>query len=59
MSPIGDVVAPLTDADLAVANELTQATLGQAGVTGKDRVVVALNSDGDLAGAHLAEAAPR
>ena len=57
MSPSADVVAPVPEADRSAALELTQATLVQAGITPKDRVVVALNSDGDLAGAHLAEAA--
>jgi hypothetical protein len=52
-----DVVVPFTAADRATQAELTAAALSGAGVGARDRVVVALNSDGDLTGARIAEAA--
>lgn len=57
VAPSADLVVPFTAADRAAQAELTAAALSGAGVGSGDRVVVALNSDGDLAGARLAEAA--
>ncbi|MCD0453630.1 hypothetical protein LO762_31260 [Actinocorallia sp. API 0066] len=57
VSPDADVVAPLSAQDRAAALELTAATLKAAGVGAGDRVVVALNNDGELQGSSLAEAA--
>jgi hypothetical protein len=57
ISPDGDVVAPLAPADLAAAQELAAATLTAAGLGADDRVVVALNNDGELSGALIAQAA--
>ena len=53
ISPLGDTAVPLGPDAL----ELAGATLAQAGLAAADRVVVALNNDGDLAGALLAQAA--
>jgi len=57
VDPVATGVLPLSVDELAAARGLTAETLRSAGVTGGDRVVIALNSDGDLAGALLAEAA--
>jgi hypothetical protein len=57
ISPDGDVVAPLASADLPAARELAAATLAAAGLGPDDRVVVALNNDGELSGALIAQAA--
>ena len=57
VTPAADIVVPLADADRAAQAELTAAALSGAGVGAGDRVVVALNSDGDLTGARIAEAA--
>lgn len=54
VSSEGDVVAPL---DAAAAQELTAETLRAAGLGPSDRVVVALNNDGELTGALVAQAA--
>ncbi|MGW3472427.1 hypothetical protein ACWDKQ_29060 [Saccharopolyspora sp. NPDC000995] len=56
-SPTADAVVPLSPEDAAAALRLTAETLTAAGVDQRDRVVVALNNDGDLAGARIAEAA--
>jgi hypothetical protein len=57
VAPTADVVIPFTAADRAAQAELTAAALSRAGLGERDRVVVALNSDGDLTGARIAEAA--
>ena len=57
VSPEADVVASLEDTDRAAALDTAAATLAAAGVTGDDRVVVALNNDGELTGALIARAA--
>ncbi|GAB3673993.1 hypothetical protein GCM10027589_43950 [Actinocorallia lasiicapitis] len=57
VSPDAEVVAPLSPADRAAALELTAETLKAAGLTAADRVVVALNSEGELQGSSIAEAA--
>jgi phenylacetate-CoA ligase len=57
ISPEADVVAPLAEADRTAALELAAATLTAAGLGADDRVVVALNSDGELNGALIAQAA--
>lgn len=57
VDPTATTALPLSAEDLAAARALTVETLRAAGVQGSDRVVVALNNDGDLAGAMLAEAA--
>lgn len=57
ISSESDVAAPLTAADRVAARELTAATLTAAGVGSADRVVVALNNDGELTGTLVAEAA--
>ncbi|MGW7691343.1 hypothetical protein ACWGMA_21130 [Streptomyces asiaticus] len=56
-SPDGDTVVPFGGTDLTEALGLTREALTAAGVTGGDRVVVALNNDGDLGGALIAQAA--
>ncbi|MEU6419592.1 hypothetical protein [Streptomyces spiralis] len=56
-SPVGDAVVPFSGADLSAALDLTRATLAAAGLSDDDRVVVSLNSDGDLGGALIAQAA--
>lgn len=56
-SPTADTVVPLPPRAREEAARLTTSTLAGAGLTPGDRVVVALNSDGDLAGARVAEAA--
>ncbi|WP_238008338.1 hypothetical protein KZZ52_23575 [Dactylosporangium sp. AC04546] len=56
LSPAADVAVPLSSADLAATVELSRETFAAAGITATDRVVVALNSDGDLAGAVLTQA---
>jgi hypothetical protein len=57
VSSDGEVVAPLAAADLDAARSLTASTLTAAGLGASDRVVVALNNDGELTGALIAEAA--
>lgn len=57
VSPDSEVVAPLAPADRATALELTAETLKAAGLSASDRVVVALNNDGELSGSSIAEAA--
>ncbi|MGH3391255.1 MAG: hypothetical protein ACRDOO_20500 [Actinomadura sp.] len=57
VSPEADVVAPLAAADRTAAVELAASTLAAAGLGSGDRVVVALNNDGELGGALLAQAA--
>ncbi|MFG1999506.1 hypothetical protein ACGFNU_10210 [Spirillospora sp. NPDC048911] len=57
VSPEGDLVAPLAAADRAAALELAAATLRAAGIGESDRVVVALNNDGEPAGSLIAAAA--
>jgi phenylacetate-CoA ligase len=57
VAPAADVVFPFTAPDRTAQAELTAAALSGAGVGARDRVVVALNSDGDLTGARVAEAA--
>jgi hypothetical protein len=57
ISPDGEVVAPLASADLPAAQQLAAATLTAAGLGADDRVVVALNNDGELSGALIAQAA--
>ncbi|WP_018655169.1 hypothetical protein [Actinomadura flavalba] len=57
VSPEGGMVASLGDGEAAA--ELAAETLRAAGVTASDRVVVALNDDGEAAGALLARAAAR
>ncbi len=57
VTPEADVVVPLSVADRAAALELTAETLKAAGLGSGDRVVVALNSDGELTGSSIAEAA--
>lgn len=56
-SPIAESVVPLGGAEFTSALDLTRAALSAAGVIGEDRVVVALNNDGDLSGALVAQAA--
>lgn len=56
-SATGEAVLALSAEDAAAALWLTAETLSAAGVDQRDRVVVALNNDADLAGARLAEAA--
>ncbi|MQY02864.1 phenylacetate--CoA ligase family protein [Actinomadura macrotermitis] len=53
VSPEGELVAPLAPA----ARELTAETLRAAGIGERDRVVVALNDDGEPAGSLIAQAA--
>jgi hypothetical protein len=55
--PEGGPVVPLGSSDRAAALELASGTLGAAGLAADDRVVVALNNDGELTGALLTEAA--
>lgn len=57
VAPAAEIVVPFAAADRAAQAELTAAALRGAGVAADDRVVVALNSDGDLTGARIAEAA--
>ncbi|HEU5158826.1 MAG TPA: hypothetical protein VFU43_17660 [Streptosporangiaceae bacterium] len=57
VSPDADVVAPLAEPDRAAALDIAAATLAAAGVSADDRVVVALNNDGELTGALIARAA--
>jgi len=57
VSSDGEIVAPLAADDLAAARTLTAETLTAAGLSASDRVVVALNNDGELTGALIAEAA--
>lgn len=57
VSPDADVVAPLAEADRTAALDIAATTLSAAGVTAADRVVVALNNDGELTGALIARAA--
>lgn len=55
-SPIGDTVVPLSAKDHEAALNLARKTLTAAGVDHDDRVVIALNNDGELQGALLADA---
>lgn len=55
-SPIGDTVVPLSAKDHEAALNLARKTLTAAGVDHDDRVVIALNNDGELHGALLADA---
>ncbi|MFC5950454.1 hypothetical protein ACFQH9_19475 [Pseudonocardia lutea] len=57
IDPTGSVAVPLGPTEVPEARALTAETLQAAGVKASDRVVVALNSDGDLGGALIAEAA--
>jgi phenylacetate-CoA ligase len=57
VDPTASTALPLSADDLIAARALTAETLRNAGLQSSDRVVVALNNDGDLAGALLAEAA--
>jgi hypothetical protein len=57
VSPEADVVAPLAETDRAAALDIAATILAAAGVAGDDRVVVALNNDGELTGALIARAA--
>ncbi|MEU6035493.1 hypothetical protein ABZ801_08775 [Actinomadura sp. NPDC047616] len=59
VSPEGELVVPLGAGDRAAALDLAAQTLAAAGVGADDRVVVALNNDGEPAGALIAEAAAR
>jgi hypothetical protein len=54
---VADTAVPLGPADVAHARELVRDGLTAAGVGAADRVVVALNNDGDLTGALLAQGA--
>lgn len=56
-APGADTVVSLPADALAVVQRLTRDALTAAGVAAGDRVVVALNNDGDLGGARIAEAA--
>ncbi|MEV5711823.1 hypothetical protein [Actinoallomurus sp. NPDC052274] len=56
VSPEADVVVPLSAEDRAAALELATTTLRSVGVGPADRVVVALNNDGEVTGALLAQA---
>ena len=57
VTPASDIVVPFADADRAAQAELTATALSGVGVGTRDRVVVTLNSDGDLTGTRIAEAA--
>lgn len=57
ISPDGEVVAPLDATSMAAAQELAADTLKAAGLGTSDRVVVALNNDGEGTGTLLAQAA--
>ncbi|WP_067490770.1 hypothetical protein [Actinomadura hibisca] len=57
VSPEGDLVAPLDAPDRAAALDLAAATLRAAGLGERDRVVVALNNDGEAAGPLITQAA--
>ncbi|WP_433326452.1 hypothetical protein [Spirillospora sp. CA-294931] len=57
LRPDGGPAIPMDAADRAAARELAAAVLTAAGVGEDDRVVVALNSDGEPAGTLVAEAA--
>ncbi|GAA0364452.1 hypothetical protein NE235_16130 [Actinoallomurus spadix] len=56
VSPEADVVLPLTAEDRAAALDLAATTLRAAGVGPGDRVVVALNNDGEATGTLIAQA---
>ncbi|MFI1337905.1 hypothetical protein ACH4U7_49105 [Streptomyces sp. NPDC020845] len=58
-SPVADVVAPLTPEDLDKAVEISGRTLTAAGLLAGDRVVAALNSDGELTSSLYAQAAAK
>jgi hypothetical protein len=58
-SPDTDVVAPLSSDDRESAIERSVRTLRAAGITHRDRSIIALNNDGDGPGALLADAAAR
>ena len=55
LDPVAATVLPISAAELVAARTLTAETLQAAGIKADDRVVIALNNDGDLAGALLAE----
>ncbi|MFD0686482.1 hypothetical protein [Actinomadura fibrosa] len=57
VSPEADVVAPLAGPDRDTARDLAAETLRAAGIGPSDRVVVALNDDGEPAGSLVAQAA--
>ncbi|MFF2107102.1 hypothetical protein [Rhodococcus koreensis] len=57
VDPTASFAFPLTVSDRAAAIALTAETLTDAGIKPADRVVVALNNDGDLGGVLVAEAA--
>ncbi|TDD80835.1 hypothetical protein [Actinomadura rubrisoli] len=57
VSPEADLVAPLAGPDRDAARELAAETLRAAGIGASDRVVVALNDDGEPAGSLVAQAA--
>ncbi|GLW62719.1 hypothetical protein Arub01_09630 [Actinomadura rubrobrunea] len=59
LSPEGDLVVPSSADDRAAAVDLAAQTLTAAGIGPDDRVVVALNNDGEPAGTLIAEAAAR
>jgi hypothetical protein len=56
VSPEADVVVPLTAEDRTTALEIAATTLRAAGVGPSDRVVVALNNDGEATGTLMAQA---
>ncbi|WP_235746995.1 hypothetical protein [Nocardia coffeae] len=56
-SPTADITVPMSASDRGTAAKLTRDTLVAAGVRSGDRVVVALNNDGEPAGALIAGAA--
>jgi hypothetical protein len=56
VSPEADVVVPLTAEDRAAALDIATTTLRTAEVGPADRVVVALNNDGEATGALIAQA---
>lgn len=57
VSPEGDLVVPSSAADRETAHALTVETLRAAGLGANDRVVVALNNDGEPVGSPIAKAA--
>ncbi|MCW2946509.1 MAG: hypothetical protein JWR24_3226 [Actinoallomurus sp.] len=56
VSPEADVVVPLTAGDREAALGIATATLTGAGLEASDRVVVALNNDGEATGSLIARA---
>lgn len=57
VSPDAEAVVPLDDAGRRAALGIAESTLSAAGITEDDRVVVALNNDGELTGSLVAQAA--